>query len=98
MSNDNDHWDTLTVPVNGVDRTIKKVPHAECEICAKCKEQLGADMHRGRKLMKRKMAGVDAQGKPKTSIIKTHMPLYYCSPGCLEAHGAVEDVSGGFSF
>lgn len=95
MSRD-DMPDEWTVPVNGVSTRIKKIPASECELCAKCKRQLGANTHRGRKRVKQRMEGVDEKGRPMSGVGRVSKSFYYCSPECLERHGAVEEEGFGF--
>lgn len=95
MSNDDDNQE-WTVPVNGNATTIRRIPDKDCEQCAKCKVQLGAMTHRGRRRVKKRMDGVGEDGKASSVVLRTSESLYYCSPRCLESHGAVEESELGF--
>lgn len=80
------------VPVNGTNTTISEIPEKDCELCAKCKSQLGVQTFRGSKPMMVKMADPE-EGEVRRRMRKS---FYYCSSECLEAHGSVDD--GDFSF
>lgn len=88
--------DSWTVPVRGQMTTIERIPDSECEICAKCRQQLGAAQYRGRRQVREKMDGVNHRGEAEMASLRIGRNFYYCSPGCLEAHGAVADED--FSF
>lgn len=84
------------VPVDGKGMTIQEIPESQCEKCQKCKAQLGENTHRGSKRVRQKMAGYDQDGEAVEGNQRVAKTFYYCSPECLEAHGAVEDAEFGF--